>query len=65
MSPTAGGAGSAGSIGGLKEPPAFGGGFCPRYGPVWSLTTLGGKAPAVSVPPPRIVDAFPDSKIAA
>src|SRR5882724_4535419 len=58
----------AAAMGGEKAAPELGGGLTPPYGPLASLTTSGGKAkrvPMAAPPPPRIVEALPDSKIAA
>src|SRR5258706_13496441 len=54
--------GMSGLIAGLKLVPRFGGGFCPPYGLLVSLTTLG-PIPFV-IAAPRIVEPLPDSKIA-
>src|SRR5262245_10771486 len=55
MSEVGGGGGRPGAIGGLKLIPLFGGGLTPPYGPAGSDTILCG----------RIIERFPDSKIAA
>src|SRR5262245_17971251 len=55
MSEVAGGVGRPMAIGGLNAMPLFGGGFTPPYGPLGSETMLAG----------RIIEMFPESKIAA
>src|SRR5687767_13574893 len=64
ISPTAGGAGLPGFLGGRKFAPLLGGGLTPPYGPAGLLTTFGGTAGTNVCPPPRIVERFPDSKTA-
>src|SRR5258705_2109316 len=63
--PTLGGVGNPATIGGSKTVPLFGGGLAPAYGPVGSLTTLGGKPMFIRAPPPSTVEWLPDSKMAA